>query len=108
MPHGRPADADIVDSDDRALQAAVDYVGNRGGGVVETGSGEHPIPDSLSTRRRVAVNGAGEEKVLEKDRARLSPLAAAGSARVQSLTGCIGFTPICSNRASIRITTGAR
>ncbi|MBM3882501.1 MAG: hypothetical protein FJ387_22715 [Verrucomicrobia bacterium] len=46
--HARPAvsitvglrDAEIIGNDNRALQAAVDYVGSLGGGVVEVGPGE--------------------------------------------------------------------
>ena len=53
--HARPAvhvtvgvrDADITGSDNRALQAAVDYVGNLGGGLVEIGPGEYLMRDSL-------------------------------------------------------------
>src|SRR5438093_13757065 len=33
-------DADIVGADSRALQAAVDYIGGLGGGIVEIGAGE--------------------------------------------------------------------
>ena len=36
--------ADIIGSDNRALQAAVDYVGNLGGGLVEIGPGEFMMP----------------------------------------------------------------
>ena len=64
--HARPAvritvgvrDADIIGSDNRALQAAVDYVGNLGGGVVVIGPGEYQMRDSLHLRNRVTVRGA--------------------------------------------------
>ena len=69
-------DADINGSDNRALQAAVDYVGNLGGGVVEIGPGEYLMRDSLHLRSRVTVRGAGEQTVLKKDREIRSPLAA--------------------------------
>lgn len=39
--------ADIVGADNRALQAAVDYVANLGGGTVEVGEGEYLMRDSL-------------------------------------------------------------
>ncbi len=82
--HARPGvrvtvglrDADINGGDQRALQAAVDYVGNLGGGVVEIGPGEYLMRDSLHLRSRVTVKGAGEQTVLKKDREFRSPLAA--------------------------------
>ena len=84
--HAQPAvritvglcDADITGSDNRALQAAVDYVGNLGGGVVEIGPGEYRMRDSLHLRSRVTVRGAGDKTVLRKDREHRSPLAADG------------------------------
>lgn len=74
--HARPAiqitvglkDADITGSDHRALQAAVDYVANLGGGVVLIGPGEFIMRDSLHLRSRVTVRGSGPETVLRKDR----------------------------------------
>ncbi|MBX3746855.1 MAG: right-handed parallel beta-helix repeat-containing protein [Verrucomicrobiae bacterium] len=82
--HARPAvrvtvghrNADIVGHDNRALQAAVDYVGNLGGGLVEIGPGEFLMRDSLHLRSRVTVRGAGELTILRKDREYRSPLAA--------------------------------
>lgn len=71
-------DADIIGNDNRALQAAVDYVGNLGGGVVEIGPGAFLMRDSLHLRSRVTVRGAGEKTVLKKDREHRSPLAADG------------------------------
>ena len=74
---GRTA-ADIVGGDQRALQAAVDYVGSLGGGLVEIGPGEYLMRDSLHLRSRVTVRGAGEKTVLKKCREHRSPLAADG------------------------------
>ncbi|MFM7206310.1 MAG: right-handed parallel beta-helix repeat-containing protein [Planctomycetaceae bacterium] len=84
--HARPAvrvtvghrDADIVGTDHRALQAAVDYVGTLGGGEVEIGPGEYLMRDSLQLRSRVTVRGAGGTTVLKKAREHRSPLAADG------------------------------
>lgn len=53
--HARPAvqvrvglrDANIVGADNRALQAAVEYVGSLGGGVVQIGPGVFLMRDSL-------------------------------------------------------------
>lgn len=82
--HARPAvrirvglsDADIIGNDNRALQAAVDYVGNLGGGIVEIGPGEFLMRDSLHLRSRVTVRGTAERTVLKKDREHRSSLAA--------------------------------
>src|SRR5258708_40363107 len=40
-------DADIIGTDNRVLQAAVDYVAALGGGVVEIGEGEYLMSDCL-------------------------------------------------------------
>lgn len=72
------AGADINGNDNRALQAAVDYVGNLGGGRVEIGAGEFLMRDSLHLRSRVTVRGAGEQTILKKDREYRSLLAADG------------------------------
>ncbi|MCX8109259.1 MAG: right-handed parallel beta-helix repeat-containing protein [Verrucomicrobiae bacterium] len=80
--HARPAvritvgvsNADIVGNDNRALQAAVDYVANLGGGLVVIGPGEYVMRDSLHLRSRVTVRGVGNATVLKKDREHRSPL----------------------------------
>lgn len=72
------AGTDIVGSDNRALQAAVDYVGNLGGGVVEVGPGEYLMRDSLHMRSGVTLKGAGSETVLRKAPEARSLLAADG------------------------------
>lgn len=71
-------EADIIGNDNRALQGAVDYVGNLGGGVVLIGPGEYLMRDSLHLRSRVTVRGAGAATVLKKDREHRSLLAADG------------------------------
>ncbi len=84
--HGHPAvhitvglqNADLIGPDNRALQAAVDYVAALGGGVVEIGPGEYRMSDSLHLRSRVTVRGAGEQTVLKKDAEHRSALAADG------------------------------
>src|SRR5260370_36153277 len=52
-----PKDADIIGTDDRALQAAMDYISGLGGGVVEIGAGESLMRDSLHLRSLVTVSG---------------------------------------------------
>ena len=71
-------DADLTGGDNRVLQAAVDYVGNLGGGLVLVGPGEYLMRDALHLRSRVTVRGAGRETVLKKDREVRSALAADG------------------------------
>ena len=70
--------ADIIGNDNRALQAAVDYAGNLGGGTVLIGPGEYLMRDALHLRSRVTVRGAGETTVLKKDCEHRAPLAADG------------------------------
>ena len=60
---------DITGTDNRALQAAVDYVGSLGGGVVEIGPGEFVMHDSLHLRPQVTVRGTPHETILRKARA---------------------------------------
>src|SRR5579871_6372836 len=67
-------DGDIRGADNRALQAAVDYVAQLGGGVVEIGAGEYLMRDSLHLRSHVTVRGQGAKTVLRKARAHASPL----------------------------------
>jgi parallel beta-helix repeat protein len=59
-------DADIIGDDNRALQAAVDYVASLGGGVVEIGEGEFLMEDSLHLRSNVTLIGKGEMTILVK------------------------------------------
>src|SRR6185436_5745476 len=68
------ADADIVGTDNRALQAAVDYVANLGGGTVEIGAGEFLMRDSLHLRPHVTVRGVRGKTILRKTRSVASPL----------------------------------
>ena len=60
------SNADIIGKDNRALQAAVDYIANLGGGTVEIGPGEYLMRDSLHLRAFVTVRGARGETVLRK------------------------------------------
>ena len=65
---------DIVGSDHRALQAAVDYVASLGGGTVEIGEGEFLMRDSLHLRPHVTVRGQGAKTILRKAKAAVSAL----------------------------------
>ena len=58
--------ADIIGSDNRVLQAAVDYIAGLGGGVVEIGEGQFLMHDSLHLRTNVTVRGKKGKTVLRK------------------------------------------
>jgi len=58
--------ANIIGTDHRALQAAVDYVAGLGGGTVAIGAGEFLMRDSLHLRPQVTVRGQGAKTILRK------------------------------------------
>lgn len=78
--------ADIVGADNRALQAAVDYVAGLGGGVVEIGPGEFLMQDSLHLRSHVTVRGTPGRTILHKAKAAVSPLAIDGDFGEEQIT----------------------
>ncbi|MDB6037875.1 MAG: hypothetical protein JWM99_1716, partial [Verrucomicrobiales bacterium] len=55
---------DMMGADNRALQAAVDYVASLGGGTVVIGPGEYLMRDSLHLRAQVTVRGTPGQTVL--------------------------------------------
>lgn len=67
-------EGEIRGTDQRALQAAVDYVASLGGGTVEIGAGEFTMRDSLHLRSHVTVRGQGAKTILRKAPGTLSPL----------------------------------
>ncbi|MCA1686074.1 MAG: right-handed parallel beta-helix repeat-containing protein [Planctomycetia bacterium] len=80
------ADADIVGADNRALQAAVDYVAGLGGGVVQIGEGEYLMRDSLHLRPGVTVRGKKGKTILHKADGAVTPLALDGDFGEQQIT----------------------
>lgn len=78
--------ADIVGADNRALQAAVDYVAGLGGGVVEVGPGEFTMHDSLHLRSFVTVRGTPGKTILRKAKAAVSPLGLDGDYGEEQIT----------------------
>jgi hypothetical protein len=78
-------EGDIKGSDNRALQAAVDYVAGLGGGVVEIGPGEYAMRDSLHLRSRVLVRGE-PGAVLRKAPAAVSKLKLDGDYGEEQIT----------------------
>jgi parallel beta-helix repeat protein len=79
-------DADIIGADNRALQAAVDYVAGLGGGVVLVGRGEFLMHDSLHLRSFVTVRGVRGQTILRKAKAAVSVLALDGDYGEEQVT----------------------
>src|SRR5262245_63621522 len=77
---------DLIGADNRALQAAVDYVAGLGGGVGEIGEGEYLMRDSLHLRSNVTVRGHKGKTILKKADAAVSPLALDGDFGEQQIT----------------------
>ena len=79
-------DADLIGTDHRVLQAAVDYMGALGGGTVEVGEGEFLMRDSLHLRSNVVVRGQGDKTILRKAACSVSPLALDGDFGEEQIT----------------------
>lgn len=80
------ADAQVIGTDNRALQAAVDYIAGLGGGIVEIGPGEFLMRDSLHLRSFVTVRGTPGKTVLRKANGVSSPLALDGDYGEEQIT----------------------
>lgn len=78
--------ADLVGTDNRVLQAAVDYVASMGGGTVEIGAGEYLMRDSLHLRSHVIVRGSPGKTLLRKAAGVESPLATDGDFGEEQVT----------------------
>ncbi len=78
--------ADVLGGDNRALQAAVDYIAGLGGGVVEIGPGEYAMRDSLHLRSFVTVRGTPGKTILRKAPGVVSPLAVDGDYGEEQIT----------------------
>jgi len=79
-------EGDITGADNRALQAAVDYIAGLGGGTVEIGEGVYLMRDSLHLRSGVTVRGLGERTVLRKAPAAISQMALDGDFGEEQIT----------------------
>ena len=107
------ADADLIGNDNRALQAAVDYIAALGGGVVRIGPGQYTMYDSLHLRPHVTVRGTRGKTVLRKADGVVSLLAADGDFGEQQITVAdpsgfavgYGVTIIEDNVSGFHITT---
>ena len=76
----------ITGSDNRALQAAVDYIAGLGGGTVEIGEGQYVMYDSLHLRSNVTVRGTKGKTILQKVDGVVYPLALDGDFGEQQFT----------------------
>ncbi len=78
--------AHITGSDNRALQAAVDYIAGLGSGIVEIGEGQYVMYDSLHLRANVTVRGKKGKTILRKADGTVCPLALDGDFGEQQFT----------------------
>jgi len=78
--------ADIIGTDHRALQAAVDYIAGLGGGTVEIGAGTFTMYDSLHLRSHVTIGGRKNKTILRKAEGVISALALDGDFGEQQVT----------------------
>jgi hypothetical protein len=60
------ADADLVGKDDRALQAAVDYVARMGGGTVRLLPGTYTLRNAVFLPSRLRLLGSGPETLITR------------------------------------------
>jgi polygalacturonase len=81
-----PHDTDLVGTDHRVLQAAVDYVAGLGGGEVVIRAGQYRMGDSLHLRARVTVRGVPGKTVLRKADAVTQPLTLDGDYGEEQIT----------------------
>ena len=67
-------EGDLQGSDDKVIQAAVDYVGRLGGGTVRILPGTYTMRNSIFLRSGITLRGAGEKTVLRKAPSVSSPV----------------------------------
>jgi len=78
--------AAIIGNDNRALQAAVDYIAGLGGGTVEITEGQYIMYDSLHLRSNVTVKGKKDRTSMRKADGVVCPLALDGDFGEQQFT----------------------
>jgi hypothetical protein len=71
-----PHKADLVGSDDKVIQAAVDYVARLGGGTVHVLPGTYRLRNAVYLPSHVRILGSGAESVLVKEPSQTSKLTA--------------------------------
>lgn len=78
--------AAIMGTDNRALQSAVDYIAQLGGGTVEILPGTYTMYNALHLRSNITVRGHGEKTILKKANAVESPLVLDGDFGEEQIT----------------------
>lgn len=68
-------DADIIGTDQRAIQAAIDHVARLGGGTVRLLAGEYRLRNAVFLQSKVNLVGEGQGTVLIKEPSATTPLA---------------------------------
>ncbi len=81
-----PSHADMVGSDQKAIQAAVDYVARLGGGTVRLLPGTYRMRNAVYLRSRVRIIGSGLDSVLLKEPSVQTKLAADSDWYEQEIT----------------------
>ena len=69
-----PKDADIIGHDQRAIQAAVDYVARLGGGTVHIQAGTYKFRNAVHLQSRVNITGDGNTTQIIKEPSAATPL----------------------------------
>jgi len=78
--------AAVIGSDNRVLQAAVDYIAGLGGGTVQIGPGQYIMRDSLHLRSNVTIRGEKSKTILRKADGAVSILVLDGDFGEQQIT----------------------
>src|SRR6185436_4336834 len=81
-----PKKADLVGTTDRVIQAAVDYVGRRGGGTVRVLPGTYRLRNSIFLQSQVRLVGTGSDSVLFKEPSATTKLIVDGDHWDQEIT----------------------
>jgi parallel beta-helix repeat protein len=79
-------DGDIRGSDNRAIQAAIEYVANLGGGTVRVGPGRYTLRNAVTLRDNVRVGGTPGKTIFAPVEGSTSALAADGDANQRAIT----------------------
>src|SRR5215831_14942647 len=79
-------DGDVRGSDQRAIQAAIDYAANLGGGTVRVGPGRYTLRNAVTLRDHVRLVGTAGKTVLAPVDGVKTTLAADGDANQRAIT----------------------
>jgi parallel beta-helix repeat protein len=79
-------DGDVRGSDNRAIQSAIDYIANLGGGTVSVGPGRYTLRNAVTLRDHVRLVGTPGKTILTPVEGSTSALAADGDANQRAIT----------------------